>query len=882
MQNNIKLIKRKIIKKFELVFSLKMLKIFKKSSKNCFSLFHRHIILFASIFLLYAFTNINFKQKLKSIENYSTQRKLFSGFEKQKTEDICQKADKDLILLYESDSYFYIKENTPLKKSTSYLLNYVEDKEDSELKAYIFSFYAQIILAALDILLILIWILLCIFISKDYYLDCLLKARCVNKCLKNIFFIISISIYLVVIVLNIILLFNIHIFLQDINNSFCSLFKISYHTYNGEEYFYEMKPKWAGINQIKNLIQKTKENLNKLTNQNNQINKKINEIKENKYFNPDNISFVEKHINEFCDLQKNKVPNPDPFNDNEISEFLYCSDILYSTEKGYNETINSSLAEINDIYNILISIDNNMNKIEFSLEYAKNKLDSFVKIIKDMELEYFNDLAHLFETVIRKYFIYITYVFFILVLLLELGGLINMIVLRSCFSIYCNKIYNFIWNFQFFSVILIFLIAIFFASIKIFVNDISSIMQSYYNNDKEKENRTFYNTQYDLEGMNKCIIGDGDLAQYLNLDKDAEPLIHFYSMINIIKNNLNYYKNYEIILEKNETNITFNELEQNPFLAQYKLQGNSNLTNAEEELEKNLNLYTNNRKYQILGYNSYYAKYFFVYDKKFCKHYTHLIELNDNNVFNYYEIGDNCMILKDFPSDKNYFKSIGIKNHQLSDLNELVTEYKKRYYDDGGFEPSFLKLLQNSKIYINNTINKESNGLKKDIINIYEILENKINIIHDLYKNILKQNSTDLFSAFNCGYLKRDFFIFLDQLDNNLSHSLKNVSIFCFILAFFSFLSILLSVLSIKLTKVERKYNEKLFNVKEKSEKHEISEKPKIRNLHEKFNFDEGAKSSTNEKSGLKKRRKSKHVIDIKLDNNIDNIDNNDNNEKNQ
>ena len=71
----------------------------------------------------------------------------------------------------------------------------------------------------------------------------------------------------------------------------------------------------------------------------------------------------------------------------------------------------------------------------------------------------------------------------------------------------------------------------------------------------------------------------------------------------------------------------------------------------------------------------------------------------------------------------------------------------------------------------------------------------------------------------------------------------------------------------------------KLFDVKEKSEKHEISEKPKIRNLHEKFNFDEGAKSSTNEKNGLKKRRKSKHVIDIELDNNIDN---NDNNEKNQ
>ena len=875
MQNNIKLIKRKIIKIFELVFTLKMLKIFKKSIKNFFSLFHRHFILFASIFLLYAFTKINFKQKLKSIENYSTQRKLFSGFEKQKTEDICQKADKDLILLYESDSYFYIKENTQLKKTTSYLLNYVENKEDSDLKGYIFSFYSQIVLAALDILLIVIWILLCIFLSKDNYLNCLLKKRCVNKCLKNIFFIISISIYLIVVVINIILLLYIHIFLQDINNTFCSLFKISYHTYNGEEYFYEIKPKWAGINQIKNLIQKTKENLNKLTNQNKQINKKINEIKENKYFNPDNISFVEKHINEFCDLKKNNVPNPDPFNDKEISEFLYCSDILDLIKGEYNETINSSLSEINDIYNILISIDNNMNKIEFSLEYAKNKLDSFVKIIKDMELEYFNDLAYLFETIIRKYSIYIIYVFFILVLLLELGGLINMVVLRSCFSIYCNKVYNFIWNFQFFSVILIFLLSIFFGSIKIFVNDISSIMQSYYNNDEEKENRTFYNTQYDLEGMNKCIISDGDLAQYLNLDKDAEPLIHFYSMINIIKNNLNYFKNYEIIFEKNETNITLNELVKSPFLAQYKFLGNSNVTNAEEELEKNLNEYTDKRKYQILRNNPYYANYFFVYDKKFCKSYTHLIKLNDNDAWNYYQIGDNCMILKDFPTHKNYFQSIGIINHQVSDLNGLVREYKKRYYDDGGFEPSFLKLLQNSNNYINDTINKESDKLKKDIISIYEIFDNKINIIHDLYKGILKQNSTDLFSAFNCGYLKRDFFIFLDQLDNNLSHSFNNVSIFCFILAFFSFLSILLSVLSIKLTKVERKYNEKLFNMKEKSEKHEISEKPKIRNIHEKYNFDEGAKSSTNEKSGLKKRRKSKHVIDIELDNNIDNNEKN-------
>ena len=365
----------------------------------------------------------------------------------------------------------------------------------------------------------------------------------------------------------------------------------------------------------------------------------------------------------------------------------------------------------------------------------------------------------------------------------------------------------------------------------------------------------------------------------MNLDKDAEPLSHFYSMINIIKNNLNFFKNYEINSEKNEANITLDELEQKPFLAKYKLLGDNKIINAEEDLENYLNLYTNNKENQDLKNNDYYANYFFVYDKKFCKSNYKLLS-NNNEEFNFYKKGKNCMILEDFPSNNNYFKSISTKNmEQNYDLDDLVNKYKERYYNVGGFESSFQKMIQNSKYYLENKLNKESNKIKKDIISLYEILDNKINIIHDLYKSILKQNSTDLFSAFNCGYLKRDYFIFLDQLDNNLNHSLNNFSIYCFILAFFSFLSILLSLISIKVTKVERKYNEELFKVKEKSEKHEISEKPKIRSIHEKFNYDEGAKSSTNEKSGLKKGKKSKHVIDIVLDNNIDNIDNN---EKNQ
>ena len=48
-----------------------------------------------------------------------------------------------------------------------------------------------------------------------------------------------------------------------------------------------------------------------------------------------------------------------------------------------------------------------MDKIEFSLDNAKNKIDSFIKIIKDVEIEFFDKLVYIFETTIRKYYLII-------------------------------------------------------------------------------------------------------------------------------------------------------------------------------------------------------------------------------------------------------------------------------------------------------------------------------------------------------------------------------------------------------------------------------------------------------------------------------------------
>ena len=836
------------------------MKFFLKKNTKILSLFHLNYIIFGSTFLFFAFIIFNFKHKRKFNDIFPSQRKLSSGFEKQKTEEICQKADKDLIDLYKTDSIFNIKENTPLDKSTSYLLKYIENGDDDQLKKYLLTFYPQMILAILDLFFIALWIFLCYFLWKDNSMRCFLKIRFGKNCLKNIVFFISFILNLAVIIINIIILFKIRTFLDDINNSFCSLFKISYHIYNGEEKFYEMRPKWTGINKIKNLLQNTKEKLGELTNQNNQINQKINELKENKYFNPNNSNFIQSYINEFCDLNTYAVPNPNPFINDKISDFLYCSNILILIEKEYKETFKRYLSEIDNIYNILKSINEDMNKIEFAFDNAQNKLDSFVKIIKELELEYFDKLVYLFETIIRQYLIYIIYIFFFLVLLLELAGFITIIILKSCYSLSCNKAYNCIWNFQFFSAFLIFLLAIFLSSLKVFIDDISSILKS--SNNKSKTFK-FANNNYDTEGINTCIKGNEDLAHYMNLDENAEPVSHFYSMKNNIKYNLNYFKNYKLISQKNETISIIKELEEKPFLAKFKLLGDNDYTNSEEILERYLNNFTDNEINQDLKDNNYYSHYFFVFASKYCKSNYKL--LSNNNIDNLYKQGKNCMILKDFPSNANYFKSITIKNMEANyTLDDLVTKYKERYYNDDGFEKSFLNLLQNSRNYLENKITNESKEIKDGIKNLYNILEKKINIIDELYKDLLKQNSTNLFSAFNCRYFKRDFYIFIDKLDNHLNHSVKDLDIYFFILVVFSLISIMASVFNMKLDRIERIYKEKLIKKKGKAE---ISEKPKKRTLHERFNFDENARTTKNENTILKKTSKEQHVLDTDFEN---------------
>ena len=68
---------------------------------------------------------INFTDNNTQLDEFTNvKRVLFSGFENKKTENICEKANKDLLSLYDEEYYDFIAIDMVMKKSTSYFYKF--------------------------------------------------------------------------------------------------------------------------------------------------------------------------------------------------------------------------------------------------------------------------------------------------------------------------------------------------------------------------------------------------------------------------------------------------------------------------------------------------------------------------------------------------------------------------------------------------------------------------------------------------------------------------------------------------------------------------------------------------------------------------------------
>ena len=478
-----------------------------KINKKIVSVLFYTFILFFNFFFM---CNIIIKFCGKNIQlNKVTNEKriLFSGFENQKTEYICSKANNDLFSLYEREYFDSIIIDIPLKSPTKYLYNYFEKKNNSDLKKYILTFKFEISLVIFIIVTLIIWVLLCCFLSKDKCCN-LFSNKKPNNCLKNLAMAISVCLFLIIILLIFLILFHFYSSIQIINNSFCSFFKISNHVYSGEEKYYEIRPKWIGINEIKNLLLNTKNEIENIINNNNEIDNLLNhDIKNELIFELNNNTFISNNLKKFCNISKFFIPNPNPLEEKPISNFYYCPNILNLIQNEYNENFTKIVEDIDDIYENLKYIDANKNEIKFSLDNARNRIDSFVKIINDLEIQYFDTIYYIFDEIINKCFIISFYIFFLFALLMVFTGLLSILSFICCSnSKYCYKLYIVILHMEMFTIIIIILLTIIFSSSSILVKDISIALQYsfYWENENSEKNAIFF--FLDLNMIRKALI----------------------------------------------------------------------------------------------------------------------------------------------------------------------------------------------------------------------------------------------------------------------------------------------------------------------------------------------------------------------------------------
>ena len=272
------------------------------------------------------------------------------------------------------------------------------------------------------------------------------------------------------------------------------------------------------------------------------------------------------------------IPNPDPLQEKPISNFYYCPNILNLIQNEYNEIFNKIIRDIDEIYEELKCIELNKNNVKFSLDNARNKIDSFVKIINDLEIQYLDKIYYIYNEIISKYSIISFFIFFIFALLIDFIGLISISSFICCSnSKHCYKLHLFTLNMLMLIIIIITIITIIFSVSSILVKDISAIIQYsfYFENDNSEKNNifSFSKFQYDKEGINICINGNGKLDNYMQLYKGSEPLVHFYSRFNLIKENLYKLLNNKFLLDKNGIKKLFDQVEEEIYLIQYQLEG---------------------------------------------------------------------------------------------------------------------------------------------------------------------------------------------------------------------------------------------------------------------------------------------------------------------
>ena len=695
---------------------------------------------FIGTLVIFAMVKNNISEKISFSKSVSL-RFLSNKTTEEITYEMCSNSSSDLVDFYQTTGPNYVfnppSGNQIIDKILKDFINSSSSSpkiEEKQIKEYFSNSPGYIFILVLIILLIILWIPYTICV-------CCKCCKCIPKSCLNCpnIMIITTLIFCGLVLINCFIGYSENSsILNGIYGFGCTVLKIEQHLINGDDYKSE-KPYWAGIKEIINKLESTKNEISSLGNKTKDIKSQISDIKSNF------VSFRQNLTDEYNIRKDTKLRNPDPVGSDFTPDYL----LKYGPKTKNGTALWLIDEELSQFKNYSIdTIDLVVDKIDLEQGMTKSIVDN-IDTIKTQIDDNINNIDRQIGDQIRKYDdnldLIDSYSRTAMNVLFSVNLILGIALGVSLVLLFCFKCGGFIlcisWFFLYCLMIFSFLLGAIFGIIGSFIQDTSWGASNLIQNLNEVK---IDEKIKDIAEI--CLNGNGSLAQsnLIDINFDTSIIDNIYNLEKNINEGINEIKKYNFkSIQTNEK--IYDEIKFNP-------------KNSVKEL--NSTLY--NIKYYIdFSINSTYVS-------------------KDTPIYDDWEIREEdckkkedkkCIIITEWSLDDilSRYKGINSSNENIS----IIDNIEKYYKSINAFMESHYNLLNKikdqNKVYNNSFI-----SFSKEEVNVLNNIKDIITPLRETFNEIVGDGS--IFEILNCQFLKRDFNKVIEQLYNSFGSTFKVTS----------------------------------------------------------------------------------------------------------
>ena len=727
--------------------------------------------------------------------------------------NICKKVDTKHKSIYKTSNEFFkninydpdYKNKNEQKLQETYDL-FIGNKLEEDEEFTIFLIIKDYLLNRYIIPILIIWIIFCyLFIKKLWIFKPFFYIRIISRPCQNI---IMIMLFILLVILSIGVYLKITELNFSINGTFCNLLKFFYELNRGKIKEKEIDVNifinnslsnknindgdlWPGLYDLNSILLDSSDAINKIALNENKTFSFLEEIN-------DNINEYQILINSLMGTASKKINNPNYFLDFDIlTKYSYeFNDI--SRANSYINIINSEFIQyFHNATELIKSLNNYCISLSKKSDFYDNELNDFFDNISD-----FSSLMKEISMNITNNIIIYEENYNIIIFIIKILNIIS-----SCFSIFIlfllifsfHKKYMWIRIFLHIAWNIGFVLIINYFCFLYFLNNLENIFyDSLYIMDQE-----ILNTNKSIF-FDKCLnTEESDLKEVLNIYDKNSVLIdidRYYKSIYPILNNLEYLEQ-EIPKLDNIKKISNNF---NNYLNNYELSTNSSYENSDVNFVLNEITKITNKSNNLKREDDFfcYSNDIWVSSKQKCKDYIYISRYDLNKKFERKKDDKYCFMIQDDyqPSDlKNIYKNICTKK-AYNQLIKYIIGLTRFYNNNENLLNSLEKILKEIERY-----NKKLSGI---IIDQISKCEKDISDLIDIYNPIL--GNINITYLFKCGGLKRKIINFYDINYNQVLYNcnlIKKILVAIILVILFGNISVIIHNKEVKGAKeVGRRY----------------------------------------------------------------------------